>query len=108
MHWADRRASVAVPDPLSDARMAGIGAIRPELPVRPVGWRCPFSVIARSESRGSREAVENRHSSESNDCHSSGIPALRRPAQCVAFLDVRSFGFAKFASGTAFRRAMLE
>jgi hypothetical protein len=84
MHWADRRASVAVPDPLSDARMAGIGAIRPELPVRPVGWRCPFSVIARSESRGSRGAVENRHSSESNDCHSSGIPALRRPAQCVA------------------------
>ena len=28
MHWADRRASVAVPDPLSDARMAGIGAKR--------------------------------------------------------------------------------
>jgi hypothetical protein len=45
MHWADRRASVAVPDPLSDARMAGIGAIRPELPVRPVGWRCPEAAI---------------------------------------------------------------
>jgi hypothetical protein len=29
MHWADRRASVAVPDSLSDARMAGIGASRP-------------------------------------------------------------------------------
>ena len=26
MHWADRRASVAVPNSLSDARMAGIGA----------------------------------------------------------------------------------
>jgi hypothetical protein len=23
--------------------MAGIGAIRPELPVRAVGWRCTFS-----------------------------------------------------------------
>ena len=29
MHWADRRASVAVPDSLSDARMAGIGALPP-------------------------------------------------------------------------------
>jgi hypothetical protein len=28
MHWADRRASVAVPDSLSDARMAGIGVRR--------------------------------------------------------------------------------
>jgi hypothetical protein len=26
MHWSDRRASVAVPDSLSYARMAGIGA----------------------------------------------------------------------------------
>jgi len=29
MHWADSRASVAVPDSLSDARMAGIGATPP-------------------------------------------------------------------------------
>jgi hypothetical protein len=29
MHWADRRAAVAVPDSLSDARMAGIGASLP-------------------------------------------------------------------------------
>jgi hypothetical protein len=29
MHWADRRASVAVPGSLSDARMAGIGAFFP-------------------------------------------------------------------------------
>jgi hypothetical protein len=56
MHWADRRASVAVPDPLSDARMAGIGAIRPELPVRPVGWRCPEADPQRG---GSAEAVKD-------------------------------------------------
>jgi hypothetical protein len=30
MHWADCRAAVAVPDSLSDARMAGIGASRSE------------------------------------------------------------------------------
>jgi hypothetical protein len=28
MHWADCRAAVAVPDSLSDARMAGIGVRR--------------------------------------------------------------------------------
>jgi hypothetical protein len=28
MHWADRRASDAVPDSISDVRMAGIGALR--------------------------------------------------------------------------------
>src|SRR6516164_8012589 len=29
LHWANLRVSVAVPDSLSDARMAGIGASRP-------------------------------------------------------------------------------
>jgi hypothetical protein len=38
MHWADRRASVAVPDSLSDARMAGLVkgfGCRPDASVRP-------------------------------------------------------------------------
>ena len=29
LHWADRRVSVAIPDSLSDARMAGVGASCP-------------------------------------------------------------------------------
>jgi hypothetical protein len=47
MHWADRRASVAVPDSLSDARMAGIGALLPVLQASPGGKCCPIPVIAR-------------------------------------------------------------
>jgi hypothetical protein len=37
----------------------------------------------------------------------SGILALRSPAQHVAFLNLPSFGFAKFASGTAFSRGIM-
>jgi len=71
-----------------------------------VNWySCPFSVIARSEPRGSRGAAEkrkNRHSSELSDYHSSGIPALRRPAQSTCrVLDSQNL------LPAAFRRAIM-
>ena len=42
MHWADRRASVAVPDSLSDARMAGIGAFQSSPLSARVDGSCPI------------------------------------------------------------------
>ena len=52
MHWSDRRASVAVPDSLSYARMARIGASRP-LP-RVAATVC-FLITERALSLGGRD-----------------------------------------------------
>jgi hypothetical protein len=64
MHWSDRRASVAVPDSLSYARMARIGASRP-LP-RVAATVC-FLITERALSLGGR----NWSSCPTADC---GIP----------------------------------
>ena len=71
MHWSDRRASVAVPDSLSYARMARIGASRP-LP-RVAATVC-FLITERALSLGGRDW---------SSCPNPGI-ARRRRRQGVA------------------------
>ena len=45
LHWADRRVSVAVLNSLSDARMAGFGALQPVADRAANGRRCPIAAV---------------------------------------------------------------
>src|SRR6266567_9611874 len=58
MHWADRRASVAVPDSLSDAQMAGIGAFEPSGTARSDAYCAPKQTPAITLAIGGGRVME--------------------------------------------------